>query len=130
MTPHEPRQFTEQEKRRSRARHRELIVAAYEEAKLCCRHYDEQQTTGEIGEQLYRDLNDAAFGLYMELYGAVRGTDYEKKVDDIGDEFRAVMAADKPAREQEEVTPETFVNMIDTLTEIVEKSDLDSKVER
>jgi len=119
-----PGRLTEEEKRRSRARHRELIHRAYGEAKLCREQYDTQRERGEIGVELYNDMVDAAFRLYSQLRPAVIDTDFEGEVSEVGEVFEDVFAADERLSEMDSVEPKTFAAIIDHLTAITVKGGL------
>jgi hypothetical protein len=59
----------EQMKARCRAKHRQRIADAREEALLCREQYDEQLAEhGEIGRELHRDLATAAFKYHMQIH--------------------------------------------------------------
>ena len=103
-----------------RAHHRQAIQDAYDEATLCREQYDEQRARGEIDDELYRDMSQAAYGLYMQLRPAVMDTDFEDEVT----EARDVFEADTPLCEMESVTPKTFAAIIDRLTAIAVKGGL------
>jgi hypothetical protein len=120
-----PGRLTEEEKRRSRARHRQAIHSAYGKAKLCREQYDTQRERGEIGAELYNDMVDAAFRLYSQLRPAVVDTQFEDDVDEIGEVFEDVFAADERLSEMDGVEPKTFAAIIDRLTAITVKGGLD-----
>jgi hypothetical protein len=120
-----PGRVTEQEKRRSRARHRQAIHSAYGKAKLCREQYDTQRERGEIGAELYNDMVDAAFRLYSQLRPAVIDTDFEDDVAEVGEVFEEVFAADERLSEIESVEPKTFAAIIDRLEAITVKGGLD-----
>lgn len=126
---HSPGRLTEQDKRRSRARHRQAIHSAYGKAKLCREQYDTQRERGEIGVELYNDMFDAAFRLYTQLRPAVIDTKFEGEVSEVGEIFEKVLAAEKPLCEMESVEPKTFAAIIDRLAAITVKGGLD-EVER
>jgi hypothetical protein len=119
-----PGRLTEEEKRRSRARHRQAIHSAYGKAKLCREQYDTQRERGEIGVELYNDMVDAAFRLYSQLRPAVIDTDFEDEVAEVGEVFEEVFAADERLSEMDSVEPKTFAAIIDRLTAITVKSGL------
>lgn len=120
MNPTPPGMPREELKRKMRAHHRQAIQDAVDEATLCREQYDEQRERGEIGDDLYRDMSDAAFGLYLEVRPAAKGTDFEDEVNEAGDVF----AADTPLCEMESVTPKTFAAIIDRLTAIAVRGGL------
>jgi hypothetical protein len=124
MNPTPPGMPREEVKRQMRAHHRQAIQDAYDEATLCREQYDEQRARGEIDDELYRDMSQAAYGLYMQLRPAVMDTDFEDEVNEARDVFDEVFAADTPLCEMESVTPKTFAAIIDRLTAIAVRGGL------
>lgn len=120
-----PKQFTEEDKRWLRNRHREQIQEAREEALLCCEHYEEQQADdGEIGEELYRDLIGATSSYWMETRASVEGSVYEEEYPDTRGLFKQVDDADAAVWEIDELPPERFVEHIRAIDAVVTDSDL------
>lgn len=117
----------EEVKRRSRARHRDRIQSAYEKAKLCREQYDEQRVRGEIGDELYNDMIDAAYRLYSQLRPAVLDTDFEERVSDAGDVIKQIYRSENAPREVEDVSPKVFAAVLDSLTATAVKTGLAEK---
>ena len=118
MNPPPSGPAVEEAKRRARAQHRERIQDAFDKAKLCREQYDQQRARGEVADELYQDMFEAGFKLYMEIRPAVLSTSYREDVSELGPIFHDVARADESLTEMSSVTPKRVAMALDRLTAV------------